>query len=45
MVFLLGVLIGVVVGGVLVAFWLMVADMSSVRRGEVLDFTGARPKP
>jgi hypothetical protein len=42
---LLGILIGFVVGAVSIAFFCMVADMSSVRpHGEVLDFT-PRPKP
>jgi hypothetical protein len=41
--FLLGILIGFVVGAVGAAFFCMVADMSSTRPGgQVLDFTGAK---
>lgn len=44
--FLLGILIGFVVGAVGVAFFCMAADMSSVRpHGEVLDLTGMRREP
>ena len=45
MIFVAGVLVGVVVTVLVVAFVWVVADPSSVRRGGLIDLTGMRREP